>query len=333
MRCLAPLLCTSRSLTLECRLTWFYRNSLPQPRPFPLLAIPFFVMAGSVMNYSGISKKLMQMAEVLTGHLIGGLAQVNVVLSTFMGGVSGSANADAAMQSKILVPQMEKRGYSREFSAAITAASSAISPVIPPGIVMIIYALIAQVSVAKIFAAGYVPGLIMAGALMFTVTLISRKRKYKPSRDKRATITEIGAQLKESIWSLSLPFGIILGLRFGLFTPTEAGAMAVLASVLIGIFVYKELEWSHIKPILLDTIYGTGTVVLIIVSASVFGYYLNWERIPQELTAVLLDFTSNKYAMLGVINLFLLAIGMFLEGGAALIIIAPLLVPVVVQLA
>lgn len=299
---------------------------------FPLLAIPFFVMAGSVMNYSGISKKLMQMAEVLTGHLIGGLAQVNVVLSTFMGGVSGSANADAAMQSKILVPQMEKRGYSREFSAAITAASSAISPVIPPGIVMIIYALIAQVSVAKIFAAGYVPGLIMAGALMVTVTLISRKRKYKPSRDKRATLEEIGSQLKESIWSLSLPFGIILGLRFGLFTPTEAGAMAVLASVLIGIFVYKELKWDHIKPILLDTIYGTGTVVLIIVSASVFGYYLNWERIPQELTAVLLEFTSNKYTMLGIINIFLLAIGMFLEGGAALIIIAPLLVPVVVQL-
>ncbi|MFT4636229.1 MAG: tripartite ATP-independent transporter DctM subunit [Arenicella sp.] len=299
---------------------------------FPLLAIPFFVMAGSVMNYSGISTKLMQMAEVLTGHLTGGMAQVNVVLSTFMGGVSGSANADAAMQSKILVPQMEKRGYSREFSAAITAASSAISPVIPPGIVMIIYALIAQVSVAELFAAGYVPGLIMAGALMFTVTLISRKRNYKPSRDTRATISEIGRQLKQSIWSLSLPFGIILGLRFGLFTPTEAGAMAVLASILIGIFVYKELELDHIKPILLDTIYGTGTVVLIIVSASVFGYYLNWERIPQELTAMLLDFTSNKYLMLAVINIFLLAVGMFLEGGAALIIIAPLLVPVAVQL-
>jgi len=299
---------------------------------FPLLAIPFFVMAGSVMNYSGISNRLMQMAEVLTGHLTGGMAQVNVALSTFMGGVSGSANADAAMQSKILVPQMEKRGYSREFSAAVTAASSAISPVIPPGIVMIIYALIAQVSVAELFAAGYVPGLIMAGALMFTVTLIARKRDYKPSRDKQASIGEIGTQLKESIWSLSLPFGVILGLRFGLFTPTEAGAMAVLASILIGIFIYKELGLEHIKPILLDTIYGTGTVVLIIVSASVFGYYLNWERIPQELTAMLLDFTSNKYLMLAVINIFLLAVGMFLEGGAALIIIAPLLVPVAVQL-
>ncbi len=299
---------------------------------FPLLAIPFFVMAGSVMNYSGISSRLMKMAEVLTGHLIGGMAQVNVVLSTFMGGISGSANADAAMQSKILVPQMEKRGYSREFSAAITAASSAISPVIPPGIVMIIYALIAQVSVLEIFVAGYVPGIIMAAALMITVSLISRKRQYQPSRERAATASEIGFQLKESIWALSLPFGIILGLRFGLFKPTEAGAMAVLASILIGLFVYKELDVSHIKPILLDTIYGTGTVVLIIVSASVFGYYLNWERIPQELGAYFLELTSNKYLMLAVINVFLLTIGMFLEGGAALIIIAPLLVPVVTQL-
>ncbi len=299
---------------------------------FPLLAIPFFVMAGSVMNYSGISKKLMQMADVLTGHLTGGLAQVNVVLSTFMGGISGSANADAAMQSKILVPQMEKRGYSREFSAAVTAASSAIAPVIPPGIVMIIYALIAQVSVAEIFLAGYAPGLLMAGALMFTVTLVSRKRNYKPSRETRASIGEIGFQFKESIWALSLPFGIILGLRFGLFTPTEAGAMAVLASILIGVLIYRELKWDHIKPILLDTIYGTGTVVLIIVSASVFGYYLNWERIPQELTEMLLAFTANKYLMLAVINIFLLIIGMFIEGGAALIIVAPLLVPVILEL-
>ena len=295
---------------------------------FPLLAIPFFVMAGSVMNYSGISARLMKMAEVLTGHLSGGLAQVNVALSTFMGGVSGSANADAAMQSKILVPQMEKHGYSRAFSASITAASSAISPVIPPGIVLIIYALIAQVSVAKVFVAGYVPGLIMAIALMITVTLISRKRQYKPSRERPATAKEIGLQLQESIWALSLPFGIILGLRFGLFTPTEAGAMAVLASILIGIGIYRELKVEHIKPILLDTIYGTGTVVLIIVAASVFGYYLTWERIPQQLTEFLLELTANKYLMLAIINVFLLALGMFIEGGAALIIVAPLLVPV-----
>ena len=299
---------------------------------FPLLAIPFFVMAGSVMNYSGISAKLMKMAEVLTGHLAGGLAQVNVALSTFMGGVSGSANADAAMQSKILVPQMQKHGYSTSFSAAITASSSAISPIIPPGIVLIIYALIAQVSVAKMFIAGYVPGLIMALALMVTVSIISKKRGYKPSRENKASYAEIGIQFKESIWALSLPFGVILGLRFGLFTPTEAGAMAVLAASLIGLIIYRELKLEHIKPILLDTIYGTGTVVLIIVAASVFGYYLTWERIPQELTQLLLDFTDNKYLMLAVINLLLLALGMIIEGGAAMIIVAPLLVPVATSL-
>lgn len=299
---------------------------------FPLLAIPFFVMAGSVMNYSGISTKLMQMADVLTGHMVGGMAQVNIVLSTMMGGVSGSANADAAMQSKILVPQMEERGYGKAFSSAITAASSAISPVIPPGICLIIYALIAQVSVGKMFAAGYVPGIIMAAALMITVTIISKKRNYKPSREKRATGKEIALQFKESIWSLALPFGIILGLRFGLFTPTEAGAMAVLAAVLIGVLVYRELKKEHFIPIMKDTIYGTGTVVLIIVSASVFGYYLNWEQIPQRLTSLLLDITQNKYVMLMILNVLLLAMGMFLEGGAALIIVAPLVVPVVVKL-
>lgn len=299
---------------------------------FPLLAIPFFVMAGSVMNYSGISKRLMQMADVLTGHLKGGLAQVNVVLSLFMGGVSGSANADAAMQSKILVPQMQKKGYDSAFSAAITASSSTISPVIPPGIVMIIYALIAQVSIAELFIAGYIPGLLMAGALMITVSMISRKRNYAPSRDNKATLGEIGRQFIDSIWSLLLPFGIILGLRFGLFTPTEAGAMAVLASICIGVFIYGELKPGHAKAILLDTIYGTGTVVLIIVAASVFGYYLTWERIPQDLTELLVELTQNKYVLLAIINVLLLLVGMILEGGAALIILAPLLVPVAVTL-
>jgi len=299
---------------------------------FPLLAIPFFIMAGSIMNYSGISNKLMSMAEVMTGHMSGGLAQVNVVLSTLMGGISGSANADAAMQCKILVPEMEKRGYSRSFSAAITAASSAIAPVIPPGINLIIYALIARVSVGKMFVAGYVPGLLMTLTLMIAVAIISKKRKYLPSRDKKATFKEIIKQLADSIWSLILPFGVILGLRFGLFTPTEAGAIAVLVSIIIGIFIYKELKFEHAKIILKDTIYGTGTVVLIVVAASVFGYYMSWERIPQALTTMLMNITTNKWVMLSIINILLLVLGMFLEGGAALIIIAPLVVPVVVNL-
>ena len=299
---------------------------------FPLLAIPFFIMAGTVMNYAGISKKLMAMASVLTGHMSGGLAQVNVLLSTMMGGVSGSANADAAMQSKMLVPQMVKRGYSPAFASAITASSSAISPVIPPGIVLILYALIAQVSVAKMFIAGYVPGLLMAISLMLTVGFIAKKRGYKPERASKASGKEIAEQFVQSIWALALPFGIILGLRFGLFTPTEAGAMAILAASLIGIFIYKELKTEHIVPIIRDTIYGTGSVTLIIVAASVFGYYMIWEQIPQTLTTALLELTSNKYIMLAVLNILLLLLGMMLEGSAAMLIVAPLVVPVAIQL-
>lgn len=299
---------------------------------FPLLAVPFFIMAGEIMNYSGISSSLMKMAEVLTGHLRGGLAQVNVMLAVLMGGISGSANADAAMQAKIMVPEMEKRGMSKGFSSALTAAASAVCPVIPPGINLIIYALIANVSVAKIFIAGYVPGLLMAAALMVTVAIIAKKRGYKPTRDKRASIGEIMVQARHSSWALLLPLAIILGLRYGMFTPTEAGAMAVVFCTLVGFFVYKELKWSHFPHIIRDTVYATSSVVLLLVSASVFSYYMSWERLPQEITALLTGFSTNANVMLMVINILLLVMGMFLEGGAVLIITAPLLVPVMLKM-
>lgn len=308
-----------------------FQKFVTSTQNFSLLAIPFFVMAGSIMNYAGISEKLLKFADVLTGHLPGGLAQSNVLLSMLMGGVSGSANADAAMQSKMLVPEMEKKGYSKAFSAAITAASSAVTPVIPPGINLIIYALIASVSVGKMFAAGYVPGILMAVALMVTVHIISKKRGYAPTRSRRATGKELFAQAKESIWALLFPFGIVLGLRIGLFTPSEAGAVAVLYCIIVGAFIYKNLKWEHFLPIMMETISGTSTVILIIVSANVFSYYMNWEMIPQQITAFILSTVSNKYVLLIVVNILLLLLGMFIEGGAALIIVAPLLCPVVVQ--
>ncbi|NME35853.1 MULTISPECIES: TRAP transporter large permease [Fusobacterium] len=294
---------------------------------FPLLAIPFFIMAGAVMNYSGISDKLMKMAEVLSGHMKGGLAQVNVLLSVLMGGISGSANADAAMECKILVPEMTKRGFSKSFSAAITAASSAITPVIPPGINLIIYSLIANVSVAKMFLAGYVPGFLMCIALMITVSIISRKRGYGATREKRATGKEVALQMKDSIWALLLPFGIILGMRVGFFTPTEAGAMAVLYCLFIGFFIYKELKIEHLAGIVKETVYGTSSVMFIIIGAGVFGQYLNWERIPHIIGEYLMNITSSPIAFLLIVNAILLLIGMFIEGGAAMIILAPLLIP------
>lgn len=299
---------------------------------FPMLAIPFFIMAGSIMNYSGISKRLMNMAEVLTGHLTGGLAHVNILLSVLMGGISGSANADAAMQCKVLVPEMKKRGYSRGFSAAITAASSIVSPIIPPGIVLIIYALLSNVSVTKMFIAGYVPGVIIAGALMFTVAIIAKKRNYKPSREKRATIGEVFTQFKKSVWALILPFVIILGMRIGIFTPTEAGAIAVVITILIGFLVYKELKISQFPTILKETVYGTSTVMFIIIAANVFGAYLSWERIPFLLTGLLLKFNTSPWSLLLFINIILLIVGMFIDGGAAMIILAPLLIPAALKM-
>ena len=296
---------------------------------FPYLAVPFFIMVGSVMNYSGISEALMDFADVLVGHTRGGLAQVNVLLSAFMGGISGSANADAAMQSKILVPEMVKKGFSKPFSAAITAASSAVSPVIPPGTNLILYAIIANVSVGNMFLAAYMPGILMTISLMIAVQIIAVRRKYVPNRDKIASPWDMFKQFLKSIWALFIPLGIIMGMRVGMFTPTEAGGIAVLFSVLVGFFVYKKLKIKHIPEILMDTVKGTGAVMIIISSAKVFGYYLTLERIPQMITEALMNMTSSPIVLLMVINLLLLFIGMFIEGGAALVILAPLLVPVV----
>lgn len=300
---------------------------------FSMLAIPFFIMAGSVMNFGGISDKMMDFCECVTGHMRGGLAQVNVLLSMLMGGCSGSANADCAMQSKMLVPEMEKRGYSKAFSAAITAASSAATPVIPPGVNLIVFCLIAQASLGRTFAAGYVPGILMSLSMMITVAIIAKKRNYPTTRDKFPAFKEIAKQFFISFWGLFFPFGIILGMRFGLFTPSEGGAVAVLYCFIIGGLVYRKLDLrKHFIPILMDTISGTSSVVLIMVSASVFGQYMTWINLPKIVTAAVLNITQNKYVFLLLCNLILLVMGMFLEGGAALMIITPLLLPVAKQL-
>lgn len=296
---------------------------------FPFLAIPFFIMCGSLMNYSGMSSRLMGFADALTGHMRGGLAQINVILSVLMGGCSGSANADAAMECKMLVPEMEKRGYGKGFSAAITAASSCITPIIPPGINLIVYGLIAGASVGKLFAAGYIPGFAMAITLMLTNSLIAKKRGYAPSRREKAPVKVILREFASSLWALLFPLGIILGMRIGLFTPTEAGGIGVVYCFIIGKFVYRGLKKEHFIQVFKETIAGTCTVMLIIVAASVFGYYLNWENIPNKVLKSVSGVASNKYAVLFILNLVLLFLGMFLEGGAALIILAPLMVPLV----
>nr|WP_207740799.1 TRAP transporter large permease [Alkalibacter mobilis] len=296
---------------------------------FTYLAIPFFASAGVVFNYSGITSRLMNLANLIVGRYTGGLAQVNVVLSAMMGGLSGSANADAAMQSKMLVPEMERLGYSRAFSSVVTAASSCITPIIPPGIILILYATASNVSIAKMFMAGYIPGAIVMGSLMLVVYLISKNRGYKPATVEKVSLGKFAKSFVESLWALFLPFGIIMGLRFGVFTPTEAGAISVLYSIFVGAFIYKELKWKDAKNILLESIEATAGVMFIIAAANAFGIYLSWERIPILVSEALIANISSPVVLLLVINVLLLIVGMFFEGGAAMILLAPLLVPAV----
>ena len=300
---------------------------------FSMLAIPFFIMSGSVMSYGGLSEKLMDFCECVTGHMKGGLAQVNVLLSMLMGGCSGSANADAAMDARMLCPEMEKRGYSKAFSAAVSAASSASTPVIPPGVNLVVYTLIAQASLGRTFAAGYVPGIMMTGAMMITTAIIAHKRNYPKTREKLPPLKMILKQAFVSFWGLFFPFGIIIGLRIGMFTPSEGGAFAVLYAVLVGKFIYKKLSFrEHLPQILLESIAGTSAVVLIMVSANVFGNYLSWINMPKILANAILSLTTNKYIFLILVNVVLLIMGMFLEGGAVLMITTPLLLPVALQM-
>lgn len=294
---------------------------------FPLLAVPFFILAGVLMNHAGITKRLMNLADALVGHMVGGLAQVNVLLSTLMGGMSGSANADAAVQSKIIVPEMTKRGYAPGFSAAITACSSVIAPIIPPGIGMVLYGFLANVSIGRLFLAGIVPGILMCLALMFVVHLVARKRNYLPSRETKASWGERGLTLRESAWALGLPVVIVGGIRYGIFTPTEAGAIAVVYALIVGLFVYRDLSVAKLPAVFSEAVLATAVVMLIICAAQSFGFYMSWERIPQQVGQVLLTVSENPLLLLLMINLFLLFIGALLEGSAALILLTPLLAP------
>ena len=301
------------------------QNMIKGLESFPMLSIPFFIMVGVVMNKAGISTRLMNFADLLVGHLPGSLGHVNVLLSTLMGGISGSSNADCAMQCKILVPEMEKRGYRTEFSAAVTANSSLIPSIIPPGIVLIIYCMVARVSIGKLFMAGYIPGIMLCIAMMVVVHLEAKKYGYGKTREKMASPKELLVGTKDAILALFMPLGLIMGLRFGLFTATEGGAVSVIYCFIVGIFVYREIKLKDMVPILKETFYSTATVIFIIIGANLFGYYLTWERIPNAMSTLILGLTQNKFLFLLGINLFLLVCGMFIEAAPVIIVLMPLL--------
>lgn len=292
-----------------------------------LLAVPFFVCAGILMNYSGVTKRVMAFAEVMTGRMAGGLAQVNIVLSTLMGGLSGSSLADAAMQAKMLVPEMERKGFSKEFASVITGVSAMITPLIPPGIAMIIYGSIANVSIGKLFVAGIGPGLLLCLSMMFLTSKISRRRGYVPVRTGPLPKEDLWHALKGAFLPMLLPVIIIGGIRLGVFTPTEAGAAAVVYALILG-FVYKELNMKIVYKALKETVVSTASIMLIVGAASAFAWVLTKERIPQAVTEYIVAMISNKYMFLLVVNALLIVVGMFIEGNAAMIVLVPLLAPV-----
>jgi tripartite ATP-independent transporter DctM subunit len=302
-----------------------------QTQSIAFLAVPFFIFAGNLMNKTGITTRLLRFASLLTRRMTGGMAQVNVVLSTMMGGVSGSAVADASMQARILGHNMVAKGYPRGYTAGITCLSSLITATIPPSLGLILYGFVGEVSIGKLFVAGIIPGLMMMTFLMTTVTITSKKHGYDlPEPDvAKVTAREILHDLKDSIWALLFPVILIVGIRFGLFTPSEAGAFAVVYALVIGVFVYKELTWAKFKIALKDSFIDNGAIILIIALSGIFGYALSLENVPGMLGSALVEITTNRHLMLIIIVLFLTVAGMFIDSNVSVLLLTPIFLPVI----
>ena len=295
----------------------------------PLMAVPFFVCAGVFMNHTGITRRIMTFCIALVGRSSGGLAKVNVLLSTLMGGLSGSLLADAAMEAKILVPDMEKNGYSKEFSTVVTSVSAIITPLIPPGICLILYGSLAGISIGKLFIAGLSIGLTLCIILMLFVSFISKRRGYLPIRTERVSSKETWKAFKGAILPLFLPVFIIGGIRIGIFTPTEAGAFAIVYSIFLGL-IYKELTIKKLIKGMKETINTTAAIMLIVAAASALSWVFTERQVPQTLATMMAQGISSKWIFLLTVNIFLLFIGMFIEGNAATILLVPLLAPIAV---
>ena len=316
----------------EVPLNIFVQKMVSATDSYPLLAIPFFVLAGAIMNKAGITRRLLALADAMVGHMTGALAQMCTVLATLLGGLTASSSADAAMLSKILGPEMVKANYSPAFAAVITSCSAIITALIPPSIGLIIYGYIADVSVGRLFIGGIVPGLLLAASLMVVTWIIAKKRGYLPLRREFAGMPELGRSFRDALWALSIPVFIIIGIRYGIFTPTEAGAITVLYTILVGVFAYKSLRLADLPKVMKETALDTSSVMLMICAASAFGFYLAWERIPPQMANWLVSLTKDPVMLLLLINALLIVLGTAVEGTSALIILTPIFVPILVKL-
>lgn len=299
---------------------------------FPLLAVPFFIVAGAAMARGGIAERLYRFADGLVGHWHGGLAQVAVMNSLFLGAMSGSSNADAAIDARTIAPIMRREGYSNGYASVVSAASGAIAPIMPPSIGLIIYGLLTDTSIGRLFVGGVVPAIIITATLLLTVRWTARRRGYRPARSQRLPAAEILTRGRAALWALAMPVLLIIGLRGGWFTPTELGAIAALYAFLVGLFIYRGFAWTGIFELLRESAHTTANVLFIIAAAAVLSMVLALEQAPQAIVGALLSFSENKYVVLLIINVLLLLLGTVLEGLALMIILVPILLEVIATL-
>lgn len=326
----------SYSLGLSC-LIYFIGNDIPLIAfaqkmysgldSFTLLCIPGFILAGNLMNEGGLTKKIIAFSKALVGHIRGGVGMSNIVASMVFAGISGTALADVASIGNIMIPAMKKEGYDPKYAVAISASSSLVGPIIPPSLPMIIVGTLTGLSVGKLFVAGILPGIMLGLGMMIIVYIIAKKRNYPIQ--KRSTLKESIKAFVNGIWSIIMVFIILFGILGGFFTPTEASIVAVLYALLVGIFIYRQLNLSNIFVIIKDSIKTTAGIMLLVGFANIFAWILATENIPQLIATSLLSVTSNKILILLLVNVVFLFAGMFLETISALLILVPVLLKVV----
>jgi len=313
----------------ELPITTIVQLPISQTQNITLLAVPLFVFAGSLMNAAGITDRLIRLAMLLVGHMRGGMAQVSVVLSTLMGGVSGSSNADAAMESRILGPEMKRQGYPTGYTTAVICYTSLITSTIPPGVGMILYGTVGEVSIGRLFAAGLTSGLIMMVVMMVFVAVSSRRRNFKPAREKKASSKEIFGSLKETVWALLFPVLLLFGIRLGMFTPSEVGAFACVYALCVGFFVYKELTFKKLVVTLKEAIVDVGGIMYLIAMSGIFGYGIPIDKIPQKMTSFITSITSSPLIVVAIIVIFYIIFGMFMDGSVVILLLTPILLPLI----
>ncbi|GAB7386587.1 TRAP transporter large permease [Bacillaceae bacterium] len=296
---------------------------------FPMLAIPLFMIAGELMNACDLSRRLINFASSLIGFIRGGLAHITVVTSMFFAEISGSAVADAAALGSVLIPEMKKKRYPAGFAAAVVSCAATMAILIPPSIPMILYGAIASVDVAKMFMAGIVPGLMVGISLMILSYFYARK--YKFEAETHFSLRNVWQSFKEAFWALTMPVIILGGILGGIFTPTEAAAVAVLAALFIGAVIYRKLQWKDIPRVLLEASKQTAIVMFIIATSALVGWFLTSQQLPQALAESILSITENKWLILALLNILFLIVGMVLHSSAAIIMLVPILMPLVHQ--